>query len=473
MGLLDDKKKVFGDIAALRVSVEGFPKSKLGNSLSSIKNLNTNSVDFLTDLIKSLIGFESLQKVIVDTLSSKLPLIEDDIKKALKSSLLSFISCDINPSIPDKFKHQNINPSSIGLNLDLKKIDFLEIMLTDPSSNEGSLLYSDISSGINSVDFNTFLFNVTQTPNFEYDWGLSTGNNSILSLKFNPIASPNNTLNVRASNFYSDPANNKKLTDLNNDYIDSIKFLEPEKIINGILDSIFGTTSTNKSDKQIIKEAQIEAIINNIVNSGEDVIIDDSYFKFSNEEMISFEEKITNKRKKVNVISTNKDYESSISIEDIIQLNNSIINASSMFDVGQQLNNGINTLANLATNNIPDVDIPSVKLDFIESLIKQLTVAIINIVMSPKLVIIFALNYTIATGNSFTDPIEFMSLSRDLFKRLIKQISDSIVKILLDEVLKQVTSLVEQHVVEVIKEKTKARRNQLLSLTGTRINNFI
>ena len=72
------KKKIFGNIAALRTLNDGFPKLKLNSSFKSINN-GGNSILFLTDLIKALIGYEALVSNVTDILTYSLA----DIEKKL------------------------------------------------------------------------------------------------------------------------------------------------------------------------------------------------------------------------------------------------------------------------------------------------------------------------------------------------------------------------------------------------------
>ena len=120
MSILDQKKKVMGNVAALNVITEGLPKFKPLDSFSSMNN-STNATDFLMDLIQSLIGYEDLKSNIVDMLTRKLPEIESEIKKKLKIEIKGFVSCGINPSIPDFLKS-----TGSGVTIKLPNIDFFE-----------------------------------------------------------------------------------------------------------------------------------------------------------------------------------------------------------------------------------------------------------------------------------------------------------------------------------------------------------
>ncbi len=465
MSLNDDKKKIFGEIAALRVSTETFPKFNISNSLSSLDNLKSSNVDFLTDLIKSLIGCEELQKIIADFLTNNIGDVEDEIKSGLKSTLNSLVSCNINPSIPDSIKY-----SGDGYNINIKNIDYLNIFLTNPDSPEGGLIYNDISSGINSTDCNTFLFNILQTPNYEFNWGANTGDNDILSFKFNPPSLPNNTLNIKVSEYYSD---NKKLVDLNNDYIDSIDFLDINKIISTTFDLLFGVLSTNKSDKQLNQETKLEALIDRLINT-ENTIIDDSFFQFSNEELVDFEILSSNRKNKIQSLKIDKDVDISVNLDDILSIKNNISGVSSTFIVNQEIIKGLDKITNNATNQLSNSDSTGIKLNIIDGLIKKITTAIINIVLSPKLMLIYNLNYFLVTGESINDPLEFISKNRNLIKSVIDSIKSVLTTYLTNLIMKEVTDLVEQHLIEVLKEKQKLLRAQLSSLVGgNQTNNLI
>ena len=66
MSILSQKQKIFGQVAAARTLTDGLPKLKTNSSFPSINN-NGNTITFLCDLIKSLIGYEALQQTISET----------------------------------------------------------------------------------------------------------------------------------------------------------------------------------------------------------------------------------------------------------------------------------------------------------------------------------------------------------------------------------------------------------------------
>jgi len=244
MDIASEKGKIYGKIAALRVSTETFPKiSSLLNSIPSI-NKDGNSLNFLTDLIKSLVGFDALNDVIVETLTTNLDDIEVDIKVTIKKILKELVSCNINPSIPQDFIDN-------GITIEVNKVDFLDIMRINPTSQSGKLIYNDVFSASESTDFNTYLYNVIQGEGEELFWGHTTTDEDILGVKFNESGLTNNTVTIKPSTYYSD---NKMLTDFNNSYIDSVKLFNSVKLINNIIENVFGSISVEiKKDKKQLK----------------------------------------------------------------------------------------------------------------------------------------------------------------------------------------------------------------------------
>ena len=117
MGVVDKKKKVFGKIAAAKTLTSGLPSLKLSSSFPSINN-GGNSITFLTDLVKSLVGYEALVNAVVDTLTHALPKIETEIKKALKVELKNIVSCGVDPHLPSW-----IQSNGAGINIQVKKIE--------------------------------------------------------------------------------------------------------------------------------------------------------------------------------------------------------------------------------------------------------------------------------------------------------------------------------------------------------------
>ena len=133
------------------------------------------------------------------------------------------------------------------------------------------------------------------------------------------------------------------------------------------------------------------------------------------------------------------------------------------------MSNGLNQMAEDSAKNVKMVkDKGSVKLNFIQMIITNLIKAIVGIVLSPKIVMIFLINYKIVYGPDakFHDAIDFIKKNKKLFKQIIKRIAGLIIRILLAIAIQKITKLVAQAMTEKNIEKNKNRKSQLLSLVG-------
>jgi hypothetical protein len=467
MSIVGKKREIFGQIAALRTSCEGFPKLQLKDSMCSIDN-STNPLDFLMDLLKVTIGFEALSGILTKTLTYELGGIEIAIKKALKAELKSLVSCGVNPTIPDFFLHQNINGAAVGVDLDLRKVDYMGIMLIDPNSAAGLMSYEDTNGGLNSTDMHTYLFETIQLDGTQTDWGSQTLNNDILSFEFNSVGPPNNIVNVHASEYYSNPANGKKLTDLNNDYIDSINLFGSGLMINALVDSLFGSVSLEigKSKDQIKKEVEVEHIIECFLSNDVTTTIDDTFFEFSNEEIRLQEEESTNRGKGVRVLANCDNVETTVPTTTLTGITAGIKSATTAGETFDVITKGVNDIASHAAENVDDKNKITAKLSFIDAALKKLMVKMGNVLLSPKVISIFAVNHYIVYGTNLEDPIEWMKKNKVLINAIISAIRDTIIKILLEEAIKNIKDIVKCAAQQVVVEYAKNQAAQLASLVG-------
>jgi len=455
MSIVGKKQKIFGSIAAARTLTDGFPKIKKSNSFKSVNN-DGNSITFLTDLIKSLIGYNKLITVVVDFLTYSIPEIEKIIKSSLKSELKTIVSCGVNPSTPSFM-------STTGLVIELKKIDFLDMFKTDPNSEFGPLLYNDITPILtNSTDFNTFIYGLIQDEGVIYTWS------NMLDIKFNSIGTggnPNNILTIKTSASF----NGNDLTNLNNNFIDSLNVLNTTKLVNCIIDSLFGSISSaiKKTTKQLEREARINNVIDSISSS--DSEIDDSYFTFSNEDVINHEKEANLRRNGLMVLDVATPIDASIPYTFLTDFTSQMMVSNSTLNNKTIIINNLNEMAEQTTaNSNNNVDNLTIKLNFIQSIINKLVRGITNSIISPKIILIFLINFKIVYGTTtdFKDGVDFIKLTKNLFKMIIKKITQMLVQKLIKIVLKEISILVGKYTVKKNIEKNKSTKAQLLSLVG-------
>jgi hypothetical protein len=473
MSIVDKKKKVFGKIAAARTITEGIPKLKLTSSLSSVNN-DGNPINFLTDLIKSLIGYEALISAVVDTLTHTLSKIEQDIKNALKVELKSIVSCGVDPHLPSW-----IQSTGTGIEIEVKKIDFMNILKIDPNSIAGSLLYSDITTPFtNSTDFNTFLYGVLQNDGVTYTW------NNTLNIRFDSIGTltrPNNTLTITSAPSYD----NLTLTDLNNDYIDSLTLFNSSNgsvdIISRIIDNIYGSIASKigKSLNQLESEARLNNIIDKMVNNVNKTSLNDDAFTFTNQETYENQLSALNRKKGATTLDVSTAVSSSVPLDYLNTLQTDIAASTNAIERKAVISSNLNNMANISVSNVTNQsDAESSKLNFIQRIINGMIKAIVNIVLSPKVVMAFIVNYKIVYGQSATyeDGVDFIKKNKNLMQNISKTIAKEIIQILLKIALKEISRLVAESISKKQKEKASLFLAQLQSLVGVPpniINNLL
>lgn len=483
MSIEEKKNKILNKVSATRTLGEDKfdnAKQKRDEALASINNAKGKIISFLTDLITILVGFSLLIDTIVNTLTNYLQKIEVYVKKGLKRELKSIVSCGIDPSLPDFLK----STSTKGIVIEVKKVDFFDLFKTDPNSVAGKLMYKDITSPLtNSSDFNTFLYGVIQDDGTTYSW------RGILDITFvsknTDVTIPNNSLIIKANKNYD----SKKLTKLNNDFINTLTLFNSQGIINRLIDTIYGSISfsVGKSKKQLESEGKLNALIDKMIDLDANDTIDDTFFTFTNDETSEIQMKADLLEKGVAKIDTSQEFNASIPISMLSDLNNQMTQPNlTDFDKKQIIANNLSKMANqLTANNLPPIPklpkIPSIppipsldnlpdnvtiKLSFTDGLFSNITKCIISSVISPKVILIFLINLKIIYGPdaNYKDGVDFIKKNKNIFREIIRGISTMIIKLLMAIAMREITNLVVKAIVKKRVEKYKNQAKQMLSL---------
>ena len=464
MSVAQKKSAVFGKIAAAQTLAGNMPKLKGKNSFPSVNNKG-DAINFLTDIIISLIGTVALVAAIIDILTKSLGKIEKDIKKALKVELKSIVSCGINPSLPDFIKS-----TGSGIVIEVKKVDFVNLFKVDANTTVGKLLYNDVTPLlVDSTDFNTFLSGVIKNDGQTFTW------RNILDITYNANGAgtrPNNTFTIKANQTYD----TKTLNDLNNDFIDTLTLFNIDNIVVRIVEIIFGSISfsISKTRKQLEEEEKINKIIDKMVDEDintkdNDTQGDDGFFSFSNEDMVVIERRSIERQRGIIKIKTSEEVNGSVPVSSLTSFTETMSVAQTEKQKKDALTNGLNKMADDSSGKVTNPsDKYTVKLNFFMSIIKNLIKVIVGIILSPKIVLIFLINYKIVYGPnaSYKDGVDFIRKNKKLFKQIIKRIAGMIIRILLAIAMRRITKLIGDATKEKLKEKLATKKAQLLSLTG-------
>ena len=494
MSIIDQKREIFANLGAID-ALGKIPKPNLNSSLSSISN-ETNSTDFLINLTETLVGLKALKDYVVDTITYRLPQIEQAIKDGLKRELKELVSCNLNPTIPDWFKNDNI--TNTGVRLKVTDIDGYDIMKVDPTTLEGGLIYTDVSSGVNSSDFNTYLYYTIQSPNTPTIWTQPGVGTQILETTFTENGNPlglfqNNVVQYRTPyGVPGTPLANKTLIDFNNDFIDSLSLfgnpfsLDSSKMIALIMEELFGNPSPSsrrnftikKNRIQFKKELEIKEILDCILNS-EDDNITDNFFTFDNPTLARIDRETNNRVNGIREVETCGNLKVDVPIEVIDEAIKAINNTTTQTsatnvtpnkpDETKAVSEALETFAEIQADfAIFSQDKETVKRNFFIEIIRKFNRIIMSAIMTPEFISLFAINHQIiyGQGTTYDGIIDFIKKNKQLVKNIGKIVLQMLLNLLLNLTLLYITFKLKQKFADDQIEKAKNYVSILLGLTG-------
>jgi len=454
MDVKSSKIKVVKDLLAFKASCEGFPGLNLNNSLPSLTNA-LDAIAFLLDLIKSVVGVEALKEKLIDILSYELEGFELAIKKILKSLIKEVFSCNISPTIP-------IDMVNNGINIDISRIDFFNLLKVDPTSVEGSIMYGDPNT-----DFNYFLYDTIQlgTPNTWKNMLIVTylPNGGVVDNEFK-----NNVINIKIDPSYT----NKSIFKFLNNFIDTMRFLPETNTTPRIIDTVFGTVSSSlgKDYFTLKQESEFEQIMNMILYKYEDseVEIDDTFLEFSNEEMYEIEQRTSLLQNGTVVLKECEFAVSSVNLSTVTELLNSLSGVTVGGERKKILTKQLQKLSDESTQNVSDENKKTGELAFFLNLIKGLIMVILKSIAGPAMILILSIYLKLSYGFlNFNDMKEFIKNNIKFYMDMVKKvIIDTIQKTLLTFLFNALKEVIICNLVNNTKQMQKQYQDTLNGLTN-------
>lgn len=303
MGFVDDKDNLIKEVGIFK-TINGFKDEKTTSSLSSVKSVKKNILPFLIEMLsvscedngpKPQPEFEptfsgpppkgslltatggnvarcNALRILLEILIDFLPELVRIIKEAVAVAIREALSCSSDFKIPP-------NVTQV---IDIETIDHKGILKIDPDSN----LLGGIFYGNGENDFNRFLYDLIQTPLTMNTWEGENG--PMLDITFVPpgqlVISINQNYEGRTFN------------DFISDYMNSIELFNQKMLIGNVVDYFFGNVTANLdfSLEQIVDEEKTNKVLDKILDTDpctDDVVYDDSFFSFNNDDLIELEER--------------------------------------------------------------------------------------------------------------------------------------------------------------------------------------
>jgi hypothetical protein len=185
---------------------------------------------------------------------------------------------------------------------------------------------------------------------------------------------------------------------------------------------------------------KIKEIIKNIINS-DDSSVEDCYFSFDNEKYNQLLRSSEEKRAKDYAFGSNA---SSDGLDKVYEILDEYDSASSLEERIDIINRAITQASIAVANGAEEEDKYSIEFGFVFDLIENLVFAIINAILSPKVLLLLEANRQIMGGNWKVFTIEdLLKAMQGIIISIIKEVRDLVIQELLKLVLKYLQPLKE------------------------------
>lgn len=233
--------------------------------------------------------------------------------------------------------------------------------------------------------------------------------------------------------------------EFNYDYVMSLKLFDAKALATSLLDSLVNMRlGLNISMQHQADTEEIKTIIKNIVES-DDIEIDDCFFEFKNDKYDALLKRAEEKKaKKVDFSNVRKildEYDDAAELNEQVDIINRAITQASV---------------NVAAG-VEGKDEFKVRFDFVTDLIEQLTFAIVEGLLSPKVLMLLEVNETIMGGKweKFTIK-DLLKAMRSIIVAVIKEIRDLIIQELLKLLLKLLSPIIATLSASILREQIEA-----------------
>ena len=253
--------------------------------------------------------------------------------------------------------------------------------------------------------------------------------------------------------------------EFNYDYVMSIKLFDAKVLVHSLMESVLnmnmgisvGLGVRHQEGTETIKE-----IIKNILES-DDSEINDCYYTFDNSKYDALLRKAEEKRARQERFG-NVTHETGLfdSVNDILNEYDANAELNEQVDV---LHRAITQAAVTVSEGVPDSDKFDVEFNFIFDLIEALTTAIVNGILSPKVLMLLEINQKIMGGTweKFTMK-DLLEALRVIIMAIVKEIRDMVIQELLKLVLKALEPIIQMIASILLREQLENYADAILEI---------
>lgn len=419
MSLIERKKKIYDQIALLRTTNElnnGLDPTDVFTNTFGLSSVSRDPFILLLDLLKTVMGESGINKGINNILKG-LKKNEKLYREKLKHEITSVLGGDKNMALTKS------NFLSNGFKINVKKIDPNNKLFRKPNS--------EVDRNLNDLYLTSFekqlrelIINPRTTANL----------NTLLSAEYD---NTNGIFTFKLRR--SDISHNNVIHQL----IDELVDFDNKNLMFEVFDNMFNVTDKNKDE--LIYNEKLDSMLNKFITDDD---IDDSYFKFSGDEVTFIEEKIV-----VNKINYYGDpnIEGNLSKENLL---------SAMSDVKRFNSSFFQMVVNYVIQSVNPKYREIARVGFFNRFIISLKNTIMRryLVSTEMMVLYNMLSY------SDDDAITYIKNNKNFVTCINKDLNNNILSILFNMLKKELLLIVAGVATLYVKESARKYKNILLSV---------
>lgn len=463
-----DKKLIIDRVQNFLITIEQLKKEKLvlqttNYSLPSLRTPKDDPFDFLMDLLGTMKGKKQAVQDVLNSVLGDIDSINTNLKEGLKKIILKSFFCNNDFIIKPEYTN-----GSNDIEFSISRIDYFFLLKTSPLDDVSGAY--EINNGLNRFIYDTLNGSAGTSSWQDLLTNISFNQSTqVLSFRINP-----KYVNQPVSVFVNDYVNS--LTIIDNEFFKSLFSVsqKPNKelqkrlqFLNKLVNDVRNACSPTLNDVGKNKSEKDAILVDLLNNKGKPLsqILAERIAKYNEYDTLA--DDFTNKINQilcqpVQTPITNEtvlDAYSQIN-DEINQLNSILNNIDSVLNNSYQSNNGV---GGNPINESPG-SLPTLNIDFKLGIISQIPNNISRLLLSPKVIMLFAI-LTELQGSEWDEGFEnflqtYTKSLFDIIKTIITQIYEKIYKLVADNIWLIIQGLILQ----IVSEKTKARLAIILSL---------
>lgn len=436
-------------------------RANLNESVKNYGEKNNKFLEFIGSVL-ILLGLVDAFSREINDFFAKGKKYEPKLKQILVDCFQSNIACNLDDVFRSNEVYNPANPNNIPyFKTRIDKLDFFGLFKSNPNSVSGNYLYGSPSQ--NTLD---------RTIKTAIDSGNLQNWRQILLIELDPA--DNNVLNFYIDGQYFNRPVNALIMDL----VNNINLIPQVGMLSSVMNNLYGSVSYSLQPTRIdplsmFNIMKLNQYIEKILDGGEDIVIDESFFEFTNEEIFTMEQLSQNISKNFLQITSCNNAESVITSDDLFPILNEILSATTFNEQISVIEAGMTKLEIIASKNVLRIDLPKFKIEFFFNIFKQLINSIIQLVYSPQFLTIMFIYFKLANPSStnpvtYTDFKDFLKKTRNILICIVNKIFlYLLIVIVIPIIIKRLVTDANREKVERAAEKYELYKEQYLAITGT------